>query len=268
MKKQVEALPNLPDLVKTTGDSLKIIILLIVLFISCTAFSQNNVLENMVLIPAGEFNMGKNSASPSDWQPEHRVIIDSFYVDICEVTNKQYYEFCLATKNLLPEFWGMKEFKSGMDFPDYPVVGVSYFDAEKFAQWAGKRLPTEAEWEYASRGGLIDKNFPTGDQLDSTKANYGKRYKGIIRTGSLQPNNYGLYDMAGNVWEWVSDNYGGEYYKVSPQDNPKGPERSRFKVIRGGSWHSGAMCNQNYYRNGLAPNWVDFAVGFRCVKDL
>jgi iron(II)-dependent oxidoreductase len=236
--------------------------------ITLSLFGQNEAQLTMTLIPGGEFNMGKNTAYPSDWQPEHKVIIDSFYLDKYEVTNKQYFEFCQATKHSLPEFWGIKEFKSGLDFPDFPVVGVSFHDAESFAKWAGKRLPTEAEWEYAARGGLVDQNFPTGDKIDSTKANFGKKYKGIVKVGTFQPNNFGLFDMSGNVWEWVSDNYSGEYYKTSPHENPKGPERSRFKVIRGGSWHSGGMCVQNYFRNGLASSWVDFAVGFRCAKSL
>jgi formylglycine-generating enzyme required for sulfatase activity len=223
--------------------------------------------DQMVLIPEGTFIMGKNTSSPSDWQPEHILKISSFFMDKKEVTNKQYYDFCLATNNAFPQFWGMKEFKSGPDFPDYPVVGVSYFDAEKYARWSGKRLPTEAEWEYASRGGLVGKNFPLGDQIDSTKVNFGRKYKGILETGSFAPNGYGLYDITGNVWEWTSDYYSDSYYAVSPSANPKGPERGRFKVIRGGSWHSGQMCVQTYYRNGLSPSWVDFAVGFRCVKN-
>jgi iron(II)-dependent oxidoreductase len=242
------------------------LVLAAALFLLLDAGLQTGSAQEMVSVPAGEFTMGRNSGSPTDWQPEHRVRIDSFYIDRYEVTNRQYFEYCQATGNPLPEFWGMKEFRSGPDYPDHPVVGVTHSDAEKYARWAGKRLPTEAEWEYASRGGLSDKNFPGGDKLDSTLANFGKKYKGIIRVGSFPPNGYGLYDMSGNVWEWVSDYYGSDYYSVSPAYNPPGPERSRFKVIRGGSWHSGAMCNQTFYRNGLSPSWVDFAVGFRCAK--
>jgi iron(II)-dependent oxidoreductase len=223
---------------------------------------------SMVLIPAGEFIMGKNSATPSDWQPEHPIKVDSLYMDKYEVTNQQYYNFCIATKSPLPQFWGIKEFRSGTDFPDYPVVGVSYFDAEKYARWSGKRLPTEAEWEYAARGGLVGKNFPFGDLIDTTKVNFGKLHKGILKVGTYPPNGFGLYDITGNVWEWTSDFYGSDYYANSPAENPTGPEKGRFKVIRGGSWHSGPMCVQTYYRNGLSPSWVDFAVGFRCVKDI
>jgi formylglycine-generating enzyme len=246
---------------------MKTILFVLTIFICCNALSQTTN-PDMVLIPGGEFMMGKNTNNPTDWQPEHQVRIDSFYMDKFEVTNKQYYDFCMKTKTTLPEFWGMAQFKCGMDFPDYPVVGVTYFDTEKYAKWAGKRLPTEAEWEYAARSGLSNKNFPWGDQADSTKVNFGKKFKGILKVGSFPPNNYGLYDISGNVWEWTSDNYGSDYYASSPAQNPKGPERGRFKVIRGGSWHSGAMCVQTYYRNGLSPSWVDFAVGFRCVKSV
>jgi iron(II)-dependent oxidoreductase len=221
-----------------------------------------------VLIAKGEFNMGKNSANPSDWQPEHVVGIDSFYLDQYEVTNQEYFDYCKAVNHALPIFWGMKEFRCGLDYPEYPVVGVSNYDAEQYAQWVHKRLPTEAEWEYAARGGLVDNSFPNGNTIDSTLANYGKKYNGLLHVGSFPPNKFGLFDMAGNVWEWTSDFYQGNYYENSPSENPRGPARGRFKVIRGGSWHSGAMCNQNYYRNGLAGNWVDFAVGFRCAMSI
>jgi formylglycine-generating enzyme len=241
------------------------ILLVIAWFI--TGYPHKPAAQKMVLIPGAEFVMGKNTANPVDWQPEHKVLIDSFYLDAYEVTNGQYLAFCEATGHALPEFWGNGAFKSGPDFPDFPVTGVSSNDAESYAKWAGKRLPTEAEWEYASRGGLTGKNYPFGDQIDSTKANYGSFY-GIMKTGSFQPNGFGLYDMSGNVWEWTSDYYDGGYYSLSPAANPKGPEGGRFRVIRGGSWHSGTMCLQNYFRNGLPSSWVDFAVGFRCAKDL
>lgn len=239
---------------------------LLVILIFNSVQSQETY-QDMVLIPAGEFMMGKNSTNPTDWQPEHKVNIDAFYMDKFEVTNKQYYEFCTKTNNPLPEFWGESRFKCSMEFPDHPVVGISYFDADKYAKWAGKRLPTEAEWEYAARGGLNNNNYPWGDQVDSTKTNYGKRYKTSLKVGLFKPNGFGLYDISGNVWEWTSDYYGADYYANSPVENPKGPVTGRFKVIRGGSWHSGAMCVQTYYRNGLSPGWIDFAVGFRCVKN-
>jgi len=246
---------------------MRIFMVLIICFATTRIFGQQAVPEGMVLIPSGEFNMGKNSTGPTDWQPEHKVFVDAFYLDQFEVTNRQYHDFCRATSHALPMFWGMKEFQSGMDFPEHPVVGVSNFDAEQYAKWVHKRLPTEAEWEYAARGGLVGMNFPNGDQMDSTMANYGRKFQGSLKVGSFQPNGFGLFDMAGNVWEWCFDHYQDDYYKSSVSSNPKGPGRGRFKVIRGGSWHSGAMCLQTYYRNGLSPSWVDFAVGFRCARN-
>ncbi|MFN8241410.1 MAG: formylglycine-generating enzyme family protein [Bacteroidales bacterium] len=239
-------------------------------FVILSSFSASSIAqpEGMVLIPGGEFVMGKNSPNPTDWQPEHPVKIDAFYMDAREVTNREYQEFCIKTGYPLPEFWGFARFKCGPDYPDHPVVGVTFSDALKYAEWRGKRLPTEAEWEYAARGGLPSGVFPWGNQIDSTLANYGRKYKSTLKVGSLKPNGYGLYDMSGNVWEWTMDYYGDDYYKESAGSNPVGPATGRFKVIRGGSWHSGAMCNQVYYRNGLSPSWVDFAVGFRCVKSL
>jgi sulfatase modifying factor 1 len=238
------------------------------------SFSQSNeepektgrMQAEMVLIPGGEFLMGKDKAG--DCSPAHKVRINSFYMDKCEVTNAQYSEFCEETGRQLPEFWGVKEFNSGVDFPNHPVVGISWSDARDYAEWAGKRLPTEAEWEYAARGGLVGMKFPNGDELDSSLANCTLAdLGGTIAAGSFAPNGYGLHDMAGNVWEWVADYYDKDYYQASLYENPTGPEDGKFKVIRGGGWHSGPSCNTVYFRNALRSNWLDFAVGFRCVKD-
>jgi len=253
-----------------------ILAVLFVLAVDCTSSCAQSDQESeksvvvqaeLVLIPGGEFVMGEKGEG--DHSPAHKVHIDSFYMDKYEVTNAQYLKFCEETGRQLPEFWGSKEFHNGPDFPNHPVVGISWRDAEDYAEWAGKRLPTEAEWEYAARGGLTGMNYPNGDELDSTLANYS--LAGVDATaavGNYPPNGYGLHDMAGNVWEWVADYYDEDCYKTSPSKNPGGPEDGRFKVIRGGSWHSGPGCNKVHYRNALPANWVDFAVGFRCVKDL
>ncbi|UCH11218.1 MAG: formylglycine-generating enzyme family protein [Fidelibacterota bacterium] len=224
--------------------------------------------SGMVLIPGGEFRMGKGVMG--EHSPVHKVTIDSFYMDKYEVTNIEYYEFCQQTDRKLPEFWGMQAFHSGPDFPDHPVVGVSWSDATAYAKWASKRLPTEAEWEYAARGGLAGKDYPNGNDLDTTLANYS--WKGITRgtmhIGSYAANGYGLYDMVGNVVEWVADYYDGSYYRKSPRRNPPGPKEGKFRVIRGGGWHSGPGCTRVYFRNALPGNWLDFNVGFRCAKDV
>ncbi len=233
----------------------------------CTYFLQAQP-AGMVLVPGGIFTMGHYTEQPTDWQPEHRVTIDSFYMDRCEVTNAEYERFCNETGHPLPFFWGSGRFCSGPEYPAYPVTGINLGDAMKYAAWAGKRLPTEAEWEYAARGGLEGKSFPWGEGIDSTRANYGMKFGRSLPVGYFPPNAFGLCDMSGNVWEWTADLYGDRYYAEAPGANPKGPATGRFRVIRGGSWHSGAMCNRVYYRNGLSSSWLDFAVGFRCVQDI
>ena len=199
-----------------------------------------------------------------DTGPAHGVYVDDFYIDRHEVTNAQYYAFCKETGKKLPEFWGMEEFHCGLALPDHPVAGVSWFDASTYAEWAGKRLPTEAEWEYAARGGIAGKPYPYGDDMDSTMANFSSR--GTVPVCSYPPNGYGLCDMAGNVVEWVLDYYDKEFYVTSPHKNPRGPDDGKFCVIRGGGWHSGKYCNRVVHRNALIPSWVDFNVGFRCAK--
>ena len=222
--------------------------------------------RGMVLIPAGEFEMGKE-AEGSDFSPSHRVRISAFYLDKHEVTNAQWRAFCEATERKLPDFWGMEEFHCGADYPDHPVLGVSWSAARAYAQWCGLRLPTEAEWEYAARGGLLGKNYPSGDEFDSTL--YAK--SGPLKTvpvGSFAPNDYGVCDMTGNVAEWTSDYYDEEYYQKCPRENPQGPEDGIFRVIRGGGWHTGPWCSRVYVRNALKGNWVDFNVGLRCARHL
>ena len=193
-------------------------VLLILALDVATSLSQSNrqpqktieTKAELVLIPGGEFVMGKDDEG--DCSPAHKVYIDSFYMDKYEVTNAQYLEFCKETGRALPEFWGMKQFRSGSDFPDHPVVGISWRDANAYAEWAGKRLPTEAEWEFAARGGLVGMNYPHGNELDSAQANYTLAdLEGTAPVGSFAPNGYGLHDMTGNVWEWVADYYDGEY---------------------------------------------------------
>ena len=223
----------------------------------------------MILIPSCNYLMGKNTQESADFSPQHRVSVNSFYIDQYELTNAEYYEFCKKTKHKLPEFWDLPGFRNSMKFPDHPVIGINWSEANEYAKWVDKRLPTEAEWECAARGGKIEKDFPDGSLFDPEKGGIHCRQetKCTLKVGSYSPNLFGLYDMAGNVWEWVADKYDSNYYQCSPSQNPTGPQESRFRVIRGGSWHSGVYCTQVHYRNALPANWVDFAVGFRCAKD-
>ncbi|MCP4548139.1 MAG: formylglycine-generating enzyme family protein [bacterium] len=218
-----------------------------------------------VLIPAGEFMMGIEDG-PKDAAPVHAVRIDPFYMDAFEVTNAQYLAFCEDTDHQLPEFWTIEKYRSGPEFPDHPVVGVSHRDAEKYAAWCGKRLPSEAEWEYAARGGLEGLKYSTGNEPD--KAGFNYKSDGTRPVGSYPPNGFDLYDMTGNVREWVADYYQGDYYSVSPTENPLGPEEGKLYVIRGGGWHSGSSCNGIGSRHALAGGWQDYNVGFRCAQDI
>ncbi|MFC2113531.1 formylglycine-generating enzyme family protein [Bacteroidota bacterium] len=228
-----------------------------------------SVKQELVLIEGGLFLMGK-TANPNTNYVDfalHEVRVSDFYLDKYEVTNSQYYEFVQNAGHKLPEFWGMDAFCSGPKFPDHPVVGVTWVDAMKYAEWAGKRLPTEAEWEYAARGGLIQKAFPNGDNMDENLGNYNGTNGHPLAVGSFPANAFGLHDMAGNVVEWVQDYYAKDYFLESPDENPQGPEIGKRRVIKGGGWRSGKMCNACYFRQSLRPYWVDIGVGFRCAKD-
>ena len=232
--------------------------------------NSQDTTQRMVLIPDGDFIMGKDSDREADFSPAHKVHINSFYLDKHEVTNAEYYKFCQDTGYRLPEHWDVEIFRCGLDFPRHPIVGLSWSDAKEYAEWAGKRLPTEAEWEYAARGKLIDNEYPTSNEwtIPLRRNTPGKGWENlIVETESYDSNAYGLFDMSGNVWEWVWDIYNEEYYNESLNNNPTGPEKGTLRVIRGGSWHSGITCKKVYYRKGLPSNWVDFAVGFRCAKD-
>lgn len=247
---------------------IKILFLIALYGFSFTAFAQTTEIKDMVLISGGEFTMGKDSQNEADYSPAHRVVINSFYMDIHEVTNAQYYAFCQATEHPLPEFWGIDRYRSSLKYPDYPVIGVSKTDAEAYAEYIGKRLPTEAEWEYAARGGLTDKNYSNGDSFNtcidlSPIFNEGVKHPYPVMSGN--PNGYGLYGMSSNAREWVHDKYDKNYYNISPVNNPQGPEQGRLTVVRGGGWKSGSGCKKVFIRNALRGSWVDIAVGFRCV---
>ena len=249
----------------------------------------------MVLIPAGEFQMGSNDGS-GDERPVHTVYLNAFYMDIYEVTNAEFKAFVDANPQ-----WGQGrissryhdgDYLSGWDEDDYPagkddhpVTWVSWYAAAAYAQWAEKRLPTEAEWEKAARGGLADKAYPWGDNLTHDNANYwgtGGRDQWDQSTapvGSFDPNGYGLYDMAGNVWEWCLDEYDANFYAMSDRNNPIASDTIAYvmynftsvttaRVLRGGSWIDFDSYLRVAYRNRIAPTVTLSNVGFRCARSV
>lgn len=217
---------------------------------------------DMALIPAGSFLMGGDF---DEERPRHRVMLDTFWIDRFEVSNAQYAEYLKATGAPVPLYWNKSDrFHSGEKFPRHPVVGISWLDAKAFCEWKGKRLPTETEWEKAARGGHEGRAYPWGDIADRERANF--EGQGTLPVGSFAPNDYGLYDMTGNVWEWVSDWFDPHYYENSAETNPRGPDSGKDKVLRGGSWVDGTGPNRVAHRH-----WYPLAgqykwLGVRCAR--
>ena len=223
----------------------------------------------MVRIPAGNFQMGDAfKEGNADDLPVHTVSLNAFYIDRYEVTNAQYRKFMRATGYKAPAYWNDLAYNA----QNQPVVGVTWYDAKAYADWAGKRLPTEAEWEKAARGGLVGKRYPWGNDISHNNANYlgtGGRDQWDITApvGSFASNGYELYDIAGNVLEWCADWYGSNYYANSPESNPTGPSSGTYKVARGGSWNFDANLQLVAYRfNNIFPSNFGRNLGFRCVK--
>ncbi|MBX3330819.1 MAG: formylglycine-generating enzyme family protein, partial [Nitrospira sp.] len=192
----------------------------------------------MVLVPAGPFTMGSNQGE-DDEKPARQVYLDAFQMDTFEVTVAMYAKFLAATGIDAPPEW---QVMNQAAHQKRPVVRVDWSDANTYCRWAGKRLPTEAEWEKAARG-TDGRTFPWGnDPPDRLRANYGKEkwndHQALVPVGTLHDGRspYGIYDMAGNVWEWTSDWYDKNAYKNSPAQNPKGAVSGEYKVRRGGSW--------------------------------
>ena len=217
----------------------------------------------MCYIPASKYKMGSVEGH-RDEKPQHEVCVEQFYIDEHEVNVRQYGAFMKETSHPAPMYWN-----PNIDLLDEPVVGVSWSDAKAYAAWAGKRLPTEAEWELVARGKDIEENV-----CDEGHANVNSF--GLLPVKSLNPNAFGVYDMLGNVWEWCSDWYGNEYYALSPTENPAGPNRGVYKVLRGGAWYSDRSCRLITNRSDrscqlmtnrfyASPDSKSFNSGFRCV---
>ena len=267
----------------------------------------------MVWIPAGKFTMGSNDGA-RDELPLHDVRVRGFFMDKTEVTNAQFAQFVEATGHVTAAEWtpdsgesreaGGRVFHPTMGWrhvpganwrhPEgpqsdiagrekFPVVQVSWDDASAYARWAGKRLPTEAEWEYAARGGIMHAAYVWGTELrpgGRWQANilpareqlgHGAdgELTGLLPAGSFAANHYGLVDMAGNASEWCADWYGADFYEKSAHADPIGPAAGDMRMVRGGSYLS-SETNGAGYRPGArmkaAPEYTASDLGFRCVR--
>jgi len=254
----------------------------------------------MVYVPAGEFEMGSGdgdvdyalrlcnayrSNCTKDWfedeQPMHTVALDGFWIDQTEVTNAQYRR-CVEAGTCGPPAEGgsytRDTYYGDSIYDDYPVIYVSWHQAEAYCAWAGARLPTEAEWEYAARGS-DGRMFPWGNAFDGTWLSYCDLNCGYDWADKTFDDNYadtapvgnypigaswcGALDMAGNVWEWVADWYGG--YPSGRQVNPTGPSSETHRVLRGGSWGNTPGGTHSADRHRYTPATMSYLLGFRCA---
>ena len=255
----------------------------------------------MVRVPIGTFKMGSSFVENkrhlkkcrkydkscelwwfNDEYPDRLIFLDSYWIDIHEVTNEKYLKFVLATGHrfALDETCETDKCREGnlwqgASFPPrinrQPVTQVSWYDADAYCRWRGKRLPSEAEWEKAARG-PSGNLYPWGSGSPKKRATYGRKWRGVftmtdVGTYSHGASLYGLYDMAGNVWEWVDDWYDLKYYNWGRKKNPRGPAEGEFKVVRGGSWVNHPDTLRSSFRRWSQPEVRFNDTGFRCAKD-
>jgi formylglycine-generating enzyme required for sulfatase activity len=256
----------------------------------------------MLLVPAGPFMMGSDAEAAlaecrktsdadrctidafRDEEPAHMVTLKDFYIDMHEVTNRQYAECVLSGECDPPSDLGShtrESYFGDIRFDDYPVILVNWYDAQAYCRWRGARLPTEAEWEKAARG-TDSRLYPWGDAIDDGRANFCDRncpydwaatdyddaFADTAPVGSYSDgvSPYGAHDMVGNVWEWVSDWYAADYYGDSPSENPTGPNLGEYRVVRGGAWFSIPSSVRVTHRMANVPTARYHLVGgFRCA---
>ena len=221
-------------------------------------------------IPAGSFSMGSNTGQAEE-SPVHRVWVDTFAIAATQVTVEQYACFLDASGNAPPPYWDDPNFSQ----PQQPVVAVSWFDAVAYCAWLSSmtgshyRLPTEAEWERAARGGAENMLFPWGDDPPASRPAYHSRWlNGPEPVGQSTPNAYGVFDICENVHEWCHDWYGAGYYAISPGRNPQGPEEGNRKASRGGSWRHQIKIARCSARSSIPPEFKYADYGFRVACDV
>ncbi len=249
---------------------------------------QNEISEDMVLVPGGPFTMGFQIDNEREWgdrdeEPVHQVSLSSYWIDKYEVTSSRFAKFLNENKEQASRFIEITPTvtvqlendthspRSGLE--NYPVNRVSWFGAEAYCKWVGKRLPTEAEWEKAARG-TDQRIFPWGNDFpDNEHVTYRRKMseKGFKVMEPVDGMNkgvspYGVHHMAGNVWEWVSDWFDATAYQDENREDPKGPEGGISKVLRGGNWYYKAYYMRTTYRFNEKPGTFKIWQGFRCAR--
>lgn len=252
------------------------LITILLLLGATSRFAADSTYNDMVLIPSGTFNMGSTSGQ-KDERPVHRVQVDSFYLGVTEISIWEYLQCVQAGGCHMPFWWNRQFFPqkvddlSGIEWLTLPITGVSWDDARSYCAWKGKgfRLPTEAEWEYAARGGT-DSDYFWGNKNDSATL-YAVIKDKLSSVKTVRPNQYGLYDMLGNAWEWCEDRYNEHYYQKSPSVNPTGPSDSKkypYRVARGGSWNE-YMWNLRSANRNYGESFRRFdGAGFRICRSV
>jgi formylglycine-generating enzyme required for sulfatase activity len=257
----------------------------------------DEVVPQFVRVPAGEFTMGASDGE-EDERPPHRVFLDAYYISIYSITNAQYAEFTRATGHPPPavrnlprlvtpalepafrEIASAYAWRGGAPPRDrdlHPVALIAFGDATAYCAWLAHeirkpvRLPTEAEWERAARGGMESRRYPWGDDIDPSRANFLpdpalKRHRGTRPVGCYPANGLDLFDMSGNVWEWVSDWYGADTYRNGDLRNPQGPAGGALRIVRGGSWVTHDVSQLRCaHRHKVPADTYAYSIGFRVV---
>ncbi|HSS96189.1 MAG TPA: SUMF1/EgtB/PvdO family nonheme iron enzyme [Terriglobales bacterium] len=223
----------------------------------------------LVLIPAGKFLMGSEVGQDNE-RPVHSVFVDAFLLGNYQVKHAEYAIFLAETQSSPPPFWNDSNFNRN----EQPVVAVSWFEAVTYCEWlsagSGKkyRLPYEAEWEWAARGGVEGKLFPWGDDEPQSLPDYASRWKAGPEPVGRWANAFGIFDICENVHEWCGDWFSPEYYAVSPEQNPRGPESGSRKASRGGSWRHHVKMSRCAARSSIPPEFQYADYGFRVACEV